>query len=217
MLTLSFTRRQLRHTVCVTLFAWMIALLSGVANACLTQLNAQGEAGSISSQADRAGTARRATRAGEHVHHHGENEDDGLGNHSANEVCLEFCADESSALTKSRAPPGRRSGPHCLGQLAVAAGGAGCRCPSVDAGRTAWLGRAAAVHPLAAVDDLARSAGPLARAAAGPSSIGPSIGWSVASRHRLASEQPASFPFVMGPHRILNPLRSSSCSQFAHS
>ena len=36
------------------------------------------------------------------------------------------------------------------------------------------------------------------RAAAGPSPIGPSIrpsiGWSVASRHRLSTEQPASFP-----------------------
>ena len=117
MLTLSFTRRQLRHTVCVTLFAWMIALLSGVANACLTQLNAQGEAGSISSQADRAATAGRTTRAGAHVHHHGENEDDGLGNHSAKEGCLKFCADESSALTKSRAPQADLAGPIVLASV----------------------------------------------------------------------------------------------------
>jgi len=100
-----FTRRQLRHTARVTLFAWMFALLAGVANACLTQPSAQAELRSILSQADRVvgGTAGPVTRQVEHIHHHGGHEDDGLGNHSAKEGGLEFCADESSAVTKSRA------------------------------------------------------------------------------------------------------------------
>ncbi len=101
-----FTRRQLRHTACVALFAWMFGLLSGVANACLTQPNAQAGLGSISSQADPAGegTVGLVTRQVEQTRHHGADEDDGVGHHSAEEACLKFCADESSAVTKSRAP-----------------------------------------------------------------------------------------------------------------
>ena len=101
-----FTRRQLRHTAWVTLFAWMFALLSGVANACSTQPSAQAGLGSISSQAEPVvgGTAGLVTRQVEHIHHHRADEDDGVGNHSAKEGCLKFCADGSSAVTKSRAP-----------------------------------------------------------------------------------------------------------------
>jgi hypothetical protein len=58
--------------------------------------------------------------------------------------------------------------------------------------------RAAAVHPLAAVDDLARFASPTARAAAALSStglfLGRSIGSDLASRHRLTIEQLLSSP-----------------------
>lgn len=101
-----FTRRQLRHTACVTLFAWMFALLSGVANACLTQPDAQAGLGSSSSRADLMveGTAGLVTRRVEQTRHQGAHEDDGVGHHSAEEGCLKFCADESSAVTKSRAP-----------------------------------------------------------------------------------------------------------------
>jgi len=108
-----FTHRQLRHTACVTLSAWMFALLSGVANACLTQPTAQAEFVSISSQADPVvgGTAGLVTRQIELIHHPGEDEDDGLGNHSAKEGCLKFCADESSAVTKSRVPQADVPGP----------------------------------------------------------------------------------------------------------
>ena len=96
------TRRQLRHTACVTLFAWMFALLSGVANACLTRPNAHAGVGLISSQAHQAvgGTAGPVAR---HIHPHVD-DDDGLRSHSAKEACLKFCADEFSAVTKSRAP-----------------------------------------------------------------------------------------------------------------
>ncbi|MDQ2988748.1 MAG: hypothetical protein M3R60_06560, partial [Pseudomonadota bacterium] len=37
------------------------------------------------------------------VHHHGEDEDDGLGNDTAKAGCIKFCADESSAVIKSKA------------------------------------------------------------------------------------------------------------------
>ena len=131
MLTLPFTRRHLRRTACVTLFAWMFALLSGVANCCLIQPNPQGEPGAISLQADPVvgGTAGPATRKVQHVHHHGEDEDDGLGNGSgsAKAGCLKFCADESSAVTKSKAAQADLLGPiflatvHWLSAVPIAA------------------------------------------------------------------------------------------------
>ena len=101
-----FTRQQLRHTACLTLFAWMFALLSGVANACLTQPEARAGLGSTSSQADPlgGGTAGLVTRQVEHIDLHGAIDDDRVGHHSAKEGCLKFCADESSAVTQSRAP-----------------------------------------------------------------------------------------------------------------
>ena len=98
-----FNRRQQRHTAWVTLFAWMFALMSGVANACLTQPNAPAGL-APASQADPlvGGTAGSVKRQHEPIRHHGADEDDGLGKHSAEEGCLRFCADESSAVTKSK-------------------------------------------------------------------------------------------------------------------
>jgi len=40
MLPMPFTRRQMRRTAGVTLFAWLFALLSGAVNACLIQPSA---------------------------------------------------------------------------------------------------------------------------------------------------------------------------------
>jgi len=109
------TRKQVRHAGYVMLFAWIFALVSGVANACLTQPNARAEFGSISSQANAVVgvTSLPVTRQVQHVHHHGagESEDDGPGSHSAREGCLKFCADQSSAVTKSTAPQAEIAGP----------------------------------------------------------------------------------------------------------
>jgi len=109
------TRPQVRHAACVTLLAWIFALVSGVANACLTQPNGRAGFGSISSEANAVvgGTSTPVTRQVQHVHHHGagEGEDDGLGSHSAREGCLKFCADQSSAVTKSTAPQAEIAGP----------------------------------------------------------------------------------------------------------
>ncbi len=186
MLTLHFNRRQLRHFACMTLFAWTFALLSGIVNACLVQPDWHGELGSLSSQAGpaAAGATLSATRQPQQVRQQSEDEGDGPGTDSAKAGCLKFCADESSAVTS-------------------------CRCHSLASGRTACLYRAAAVHPLFAVDDLARSAKPSARAAAGPSSIGPSIGLSMVCRCRLATEQPALPPSFRVHTQDPQPIRSS--------
>lgn len=109
------TRPQVRHAACVTLFAWIFALVSGVANACLTQPNERAGFGSISSEANAVvgRTSTPVTRQVQHAHHHGagEGEDDGPGSHSAREGCLKFCADQSSAVTKSTAPQAEIAGP----------------------------------------------------------------------------------------------------------
>ena len=103
---IAFTRRQLRHTAYLTLFAWMFALLSGVANACLTQPNAPGGLGSMLLQADPVvgDAAGRVTQQVGHTEHLGMNADDHRGLHSAEESCLKFCADDSSAVAKRSAP-----------------------------------------------------------------------------------------------------------------
>ncbi len=106
MLTLHFNRRQLRHFACMTLFAWTFALLSGIVNACLVQPDWHGELGSLSSQAGpaAAGATLSATRQPQQVRQQSEDEGDGPGTDSAKAGCLKFCADESSAVTKSNAP-----------------------------------------------------------------------------------------------------------------
>ncbi len=103
MLSWPFTRRKLRHTARLTLFAWVFALLSGTANACLLQLTPQAELEAIQSRAGTSvsDTAGHATQPVQHVHHQGE--DDGDGNDPAKVVCLKFCADESSAVVKGKA------------------------------------------------------------------------------------------------------------------
>lgn len=103
---LHFTRRQLRHTACVALFAWVFALVSGVANACLLQTAEPG----VTTFSLVAGTQLAGCDSGvapcEHdagpAHPH---TDSGRGEpvqDGGKAVCLKFCADESSALAKSK-------------------------------------------------------------------------------------------------------------------
>lgn len=89
-----FTRRRLRHTVWVTLLAWIFALSAGVANACALGLSpptawAHASADGWHQPADLAHTHHGAHPGGEHEH------DQGQGG------CQKFCDDESSAVTKS--------------------------------------------------------------------------------------------------------------------
>ena len=112
---MAFTRRQLRHTACATLLAWMFALLSGVANACVTQPNARAGLGSISSQASPVARVAAGPVKGQvhHIHHHGATatEQERHGSHSAEQGCLKFCADKSSSVTTSTAPQADPPGP----------------------------------------------------------------------------------------------------------
>ena len=80
-----FTREQLQRTACVALYAWVFALFSGVANACLIQPVAP-----VDQQV-------------EHAHHHAADESGEPDQDSGKAGCLKFCADESSALAKSKA------------------------------------------------------------------------------------------------------------------
>lgn len=82
---LRFTRQQLRRTAYVALFAWVFALFSGVANACLIQPVAP------------------VDRQVEHAHHHADDESGGPDGNDGKAGCLKFCADKSSALAKNKA------------------------------------------------------------------------------------------------------------------
>jgi len=110
--TLRFNRRQRCHTACLTLFAWVFALLTGVANACLVQPLASGEPGSNLSQSVPLveGTAGSATQQAEHGHP-ADDEDGGHGTDGGRAGCLKFCADESSGVTKSKAALADFAGP----------------------------------------------------------------------------------------------------------
>ena len=112
---LHFTRQQLRHTVCVVLFAWVFALVSGVANACLVQAVEPGAAtSSLAAGARTAGCDAGGTPC-EHgvgpAHHHADSELGEPVQQGGKVVCLKFCADESSALAKSKASPADLPGP----------------------------------------------------------------------------------------------------------
>jgi hypothetical protein len=102
-----FTRRQLRHTACVALFAWVFGLVSGVANACLLQ-NAEPGAAAFSFAAGAqmagcdSGLALCEHDAGS-AEHHADSERGEPVQHGGKAVCLKFYADESSALAKSKA------------------------------------------------------------------------------------------------------------------
>lgn len=113
-----FTRHQLRHTACVALFAWVFALVSGVANACLVQAAEPGAAALFLPVGTRIGGCDSGVAPCEHdagpAHHHA---DSGRGEpveHGGKAVCLKFCADESSALAKSKASQADLPGPVLL-------------------------------------------------------------------------------------------------------
>lgn len=115
---LHFTRRQLRHIACVAFLAWVFALVSGVANACLLQTAEPGAATfSVAAGAQTAGSdvsvAPWAHDAGP-ARHHADSERGDPVEHGDKAVCLKFCADESSALATSKASQADLSGPVLL-------------------------------------------------------------------------------------------------------
>lgn len=109
-----FHRRRLRHVTWVVLFAWVFALATGAANACVVTMagpatpsgheshahKAHGGGGQ-GLAADEATVHNHALHAGhEHVdwHPHPDQPDGGKAG------CLKFCSDESSALSKNGNP-----------------------------------------------------------------------------------------------------------------
>ena len=121
MLTLPCTRRQSRRTTCVTLFAWLFALLSGAVNACLIQPSATDLARSNMSLegplvGELAGPGR-ATRPIENARHHADDEHGGPVDDLGQAGCLKFCADESSAVTKSKAAQADLPGPFFVSRV----------------------------------------------------------------------------------------------------
>lgn len=93
------TRQQLRRTTWVALLAWLFALVCGVANACLIQ------------------PVARADRQVEHAQHHAAEESGGPDTVGGKAGCLKFCADESSALAKSKASHADVPGPLLLASV----------------------------------------------------------------------------------------------------
>ena len=106
--TLAFNRRQLRHTACVTLMAWVLALMSGVLNACLLQPH--GETASVSSVTSSpefadAGLLDSTVAHVDHSHHDGhppQRGGDDASKDAGKAGCLKFCSDESSTLAKGK-------------------------------------------------------------------------------------------------------------------
>ena len=95
---LRFDRRRLRHTVWVMLLAWAFALLAGAVNACMLApqvLAGQGLSSDISAHAEGARGERGHDGFGVPDHHREEQ------SHAAKDNCLEFCDNQSSALSKS--------------------------------------------------------------------------------------------------------------------
>ena len=85
-----FTHRRLRHTVWVTLLAWIFALSAGVANACVLGITDPATAAPASHMTGDRGHAG-------HEAHSGSNQ----GHDPGNGGCQKFCDDESSVVTKS--------------------------------------------------------------------------------------------------------------------
>lgn len=112
---LHFTRRQLRHTACVALFAWVFALVSGVANACLLQTAEPGAAAFSLALVTQTVQCNSGAAPCEHdaspAYHHADSGREQPEQHDGKAVCLKFCADESSGLVKSKASPADLPGP----------------------------------------------------------------------------------------------------------
>jgi hypothetical protein len=101
-----FTRRQLRHTAYVALFAWVFALVSGVANACLLQTVEPGVTIFSLAAGEQTAGCHSGVAPCEHdaglAHHHADSGRGEPAQHGDKAVCLKFCADKSSALAKSK-------------------------------------------------------------------------------------------------------------------
>jgi hypothetical protein len=105
---LAFNRCQLRHTACVTLLGWVMALMSGVLNACLLQPHAWmasvsstpsdpefADSGRIDLTVPHVGPGHLDSHSAQHGDHDASKDAGKAG-------CLKFCSDESSTLVKGK-------------------------------------------------------------------------------------------------------------------
>ena len=102
--TLTFNRRQLRRTACMTLLAWALALLSGVVNACLLEPHSQTASASSATSNTELADAGLTDSTVVHVeHNHHDSHPAGQGDPDAGKAgCLKFCSDGSSTLAKGK-------------------------------------------------------------------------------------------------------------------
>jgi len=107
--THTFNRCQLRRTACVTLLAWVLALMSGVVNACLLQphgVAASAASANTKSEFSNAVPVDSTAAHVEHGHHHRlemrQGDHDGAKQDAGKAGCLKFCSDESFALAKGK-------------------------------------------------------------------------------------------------------------------
>jgi hypothetical protein len=95
-----------RRIVWVTVLAWTMALLAGMANACLLQPHESGTSAaavaSLGSSAERVTKAAQAPHA-EHGHHAGQAEPDDPSPDAGKTGCLKFCDDQRSTVAKGGA------------------------------------------------------------------------------------------------------------------
>ena len=100
MSTLKFSRCQLRRIACVTLLAWVLALMSGVVNACLLQphgVAASAASANTNAEFSNAVPVDSSAAHVEHGHHHRlevrQVNHDGAKQDAGNAGCLKFCSD----------------------------------------------------------------------------------------------------------------------------
>ncbi len=93
MLYLPFHRRHRHRIVRVTLLAWVLALLAGMANACLLQVPG---AGSIASMASVQEVSHQQGLSGYRAGHDEDTAD------AVKAGCVKFCVDEASTLVKAK-------------------------------------------------------------------------------------------------------------------
>ncbi len=113
MRTFTSDRRQLHNTACVTLLAWVLALMSGVVNACLLQPHGQTAPASsiVTSSLGFAGvgvielTVAHVEHSRHDLHQAPQADHDAANEDAGKAGCLKFCADESSTLAKGKFTP----------------------------------------------------------------------------------------------------------------
>jgi hypothetical protein len=106
--TLHFHRRHLRRTAWVTLVAWVLATLVGVASACQLGPNASTAPGGVAAASDLPG-ARGVDLAQvlhtEHRDHAAPTAHEGGTRDPAQAGCLKFCKDRASTVAKGKTVP----------------------------------------------------------------------------------------------------------------